>query len=63
MLIPDRLIFKEGKVTIIDYKTGKEEESHIHQIGLYGDVLADMSYKVDKKIIVYIGGEISIRVL
>ena len=42
--IPDRILFKENKVVIIDYKTGKKEDVHKEQIIKYSTVLKDMGY-------------------
>jgi ATP-dependent exoDNAse (exonuclease V) beta subunit len=58
ILRPDRMVFEEMEVTIIDYKTGKESSSHIEQIDTYGLTLKTMGYKVKNKILVYIDNEI-----
>ena len=42
--IPDRILFKDNKVVIIDYKTGKKEDAHKEQIIKYSTVLKDMGY-------------------
>ena len=42
--IPDRILFKDNKVVIIDYKTGKKEDVHKEQIIKYSTVLKDMGY-------------------
>jgi len=60
-LIPDRIVFKGKKVTVIDYKTGTFDLKHEGQINTYALVLSDMGYEVDKKILVYIGDKIKIR--
>ncbi|CAM1334540.1 UvrD-helicase domain-containing protein [Tenacibaculum aestuariivivum] len=57
ILIPDRLVFKDNKVTIIDYKTGKPSKSYHQQLLKYERVLNSMGFKVDKKILIYINGE------
>ncbi len=41
---PDRLVFDEEKVTIIDYKTGRYEDDHVKQVEQYRDALKRMSY-------------------
>ncbi len=58
ILRPDRMVFDEMEVTIIDYKTGKEYSSHIEQIDTYGQTMKSMGYKVKDKILVYINDEI-----
>ncbi|MFZ2283705.1 MAG: UvrD-helicase domain-containing protein [Lutibacter sp.] len=61
ILIPDRLIFNENKVTVIDYKTGKPDEKHRHQINTYALALENLNYCVEKKLLVYITDEILIE--
>lgn len=41
---PDRLVFDEEKVTIIDYKTGRYEDDHVKQVEQYRDALKRMNY-------------------
>jgi ATP-dependent exoDNAse (exonuclease V) beta subunit len=41
---PDRVIFRNGKTTIIDFKFGSENKNHIEQVNLYRDLLKDMGY-------------------
>ena len=43
--IPDRLLFKENEVIVIDYKTGKKDKSHHQQIVKYSNALKNMGYK------------------
>lgn len=61
ILIPDRLIFEGNKVTVIDYKTGKQEEKHRHQINTYAMALENLNFNVEKKLLVYITDEILIE--
>jgi len=61
IVIPDRLVFNsKNEVTIIDYKTGKPSKSDHHQILNYEKVLKSMSFKVVKKLLIYINDEIRI---
>ncbi|MDO9038306.1 MAG: PD-(D/E)XK nuclease family protein, partial [Lutibacter sp.] len=60
-VIPDRLIFNENNVTIIDYKTGKYDEKHRHQINTYAIALENLNFNVEKKLLVYITDEILIE--
>lgn len=53
---PDRLVFNENKVTVIDYKTGAEKEEDQVQIKSYGALLEEMGYQVENKILVYVDG-------
>jgi ATP-dependent exoDNAse (exonuclease V) beta subunit len=58
ILRPDRMVFEEMNVTIIDYKTGNEYSFHNEQIDTYGQTMESMGYKVKDKILVYINDEI-----
>jgi hypothetical protein len=41
---PDRVIFRNGKTTVIDFKFGEENEHYIEQVNLYRSLLIDMGY-------------------
>ena len=60
VLIPDRLVFNDKEVVIIDYKTGKPSQNHQRQIDNYASVLQKMKFDVVHKILVYIDEEIKI---
>ena len=57
ILRPDRLIFEENEVTIIDYKTGLENNTHKKQILEYKTEVEKMGYKVKECLLVYINDE------
>ena len=61
ILIPDRLVFNKNKVTIIDYKTGISNNKYHQQINNYGIALEELTFKVEKKLLVYINEEITIE--
>ncbi len=61
IVIPDRLIFNNNKVTIIDYKTGKPNKKYHQQLANYAKVLENLGYSIDKKILVYINKEIIVE--
>jgi len=42
---PDRVVIKDGKAIIIDFKFGGENHLYIEQVNLYRSLLADMGYK------------------
>jgi len=42
---PDRVIIKDGKAIIIDFKFGTENNLYIEQVNLYRSLLADMGYE------------------
>lgn len=56
---PDRVVIKERKATIIDYKTGKQDSRYKEQVYNYADALEDMGYSVENKIIIYINENIT----
>jgi CRISPR/Cas system-associated exonuclease Cas4 (RecB family) len=62
LLIPDRLVFQDRKVIIIDYKTGKKDIKYLDQLDGYAYVLKQMGYEVDKKILIYTGENLEIEV-
>jgi ATP-dependent exoDNAse (exonuclease V) beta subunit len=51
---PDRLVIKDGILTIIDYKTGEPHTSHQKQIDEYEELLEKMGFTVKEKILVYL---------
>ena len=51
---PDRMVFRNNDVSIIEYKTGQKSDSHITQINNYESVLQEMNYRQINKFLVYI---------
>ena len=61
IIIPDRLVFDDvNMVYILDYKTGQQLKKHHQQISKYGNVLESMSYKVNKKLLIYLNDNIQV---
>ncbi len=60
VFVPDRLVFKQEQVAIIDYKTGAFNESHKQQLLKYERVLNSMGFVHCSKILVYIDETISV---
>lgn len=58
ILRPDRMVFDEKKVSILDYKTGHQKSSDLAQIDSYGEVLVAMGYTVEHKVLIYIQDQI-----
>ncbi len=55
VLRPDRIIIEEGLTTIIDYKTGKENnKKYFKQLTKYQEALINMGYNNVKSLLVYI---------
>ena len=59
--IPDRLVVEDGKMTILDYKTGKPHKKYEVQLQNYALTLSNMGYDVERKILVYIDTQISVN--
>lgn len=59
ILRPDRIVIKENKATIIDYKTGKRDSKYKEQIYSYADALEEIGYQIENKIIVYSNEEVT----
>lgn len=54
VLRPDRVVkLKNGKLVIIDYKTGKPDKGHHAQIEEYARQLAFSTFDVEKSILFY----------
>ncbi len=51
---PDRLVFHDDKVTIIDFKTGKHEDKHREQIARYLKQLKEMNYTSTQGLLLYL---------
>ena len=60
ILRPDRINFNGKRAVLIDYKTGAENQKHKDQITFYGNILSDMEFFVEKKLLVYINERVSI---
>jgi hypothetical protein len=51
---PDRVIFKDGKTTIIDFKFGEENTHYLEQVEQYRHLLLDMGYSSIEGFIWYV---------
>jgi ATP-dependent exoDNAse (exonuclease V) beta subunit len=51
---PDRVIFKDGKTIIIDFKFGEENSHYVDQVEQYRYLLLDMGYKDIEAFIWYV---------
>jgi len=54
LLRPDRVVFLEGKVVVIDYKTGAPNASHKEQIDRYCEAIREMGYEDVEGRVLYI---------
>ena len=51
---PDRVVFCDEKVVVIDYKTGKQNAQYQQQIDKYVDLLRQMGYSSVEGILLYV---------
>jgi ATP-dependent exoDNAse (exonuclease V) beta subunit len=51
---PDRIIIREGRTSIIDFKFGAENQSHLNQIRQYRKMLGGMGYNVTEAYLWYV---------
>ena len=63
ILRPDRMVFKDEQVTVIDYKTGSPQSSHKEQLNTYGEALIDMGYTLENTILVYIDQQVEVEII
>ena len=62
ILRPDRVVINAlNEAIIVDYKTGSPNNNHIKQIETYSDALRDMSFIVNKGVIIYTNDSIEIK--
>jgi len=61
-LRPDRVLIRDGKAIIIDFKTGKEHHSHSRQVTAYAQALEKMKFQSIEKYLIYIGEKRILRV-
>ena len=59
-IIPDRLVFRDNRVWITDYKTGAQEPKHGRQINQYALVMQEMGYDVAERLLVYVNGNVKV---
>ncbi|WP_121667256.1 UvrD-helicase domain-containing protein [Mesonia aquimarina] len=57
----DRLCIQGNSASIIDYKTGSFSTSHTQQILNYANAIEEMGYQIDKKLLVYLNDEVTIK--
>ena len=61
---PDRIVInKKNEVYLLDYKTGLPENKHVKQLENYQDQIEKMGFKVAKKMVVYIGEKIDVKIV
>lgn len=58
--IPDRIVIKDKKAYLLDYKTGAHNPKYIFQLTKYENALKEMGFTIEKKSLVYIGERIEV---
>ena len=62
-LIPDKLVFfEENKVGIVDYKTGRKNNTHKKQLNIYEEALKNMGIITLEKILIYTDKKIEVEI-
>ncbi|MCU0371306.1 MAG: PD-(D/E)XK nuclease family protein, partial [Bacteroidales bacterium] len=51
---PDRVLVRDGRITIIDYKTGSRKKEHQDQVLKYADLVREMDFTVDGAYLLYL---------
>lgn len=51
---PDRVIVRDNKAIVIDYKTGVRSEGHLRQVNEYKSILAEMGYDSVDGFLIYL---------
>jgi CRISPR/Cas system-associated exonuclease Cas4 (RecB family) len=59
---PDRVIIRDGKTVVVDFKFGEENPHHIRQVAQYRTLLSEMGYDPVESFIWYIDSNIIVRV-
>jgi hypothetical protein len=59
---PDRVVVKDGKVLIVDYKFGSKNKDYESQLSNYADIWARMGYDEVAAYIWYVASDEIVRV-
>ena len=63
ILIPDKLVFFErNKVGIVDYKTGKKNNTHKQQLNIYEEALKNIGIITLEKVLIYADKKIEVEI-
>ncbi|NVO21032.1 MAG: UvrD-helicase domain-containing protein [Bacteroidetes bacterium] len=58
---PDRVILYGNEAVILEFKTGKPNDSHVKQLLTYSDTLEKMGYEKIRRFLVYIDDEVIVK--
>lgn len=59
---PDRVIINGNKLTVVEFKTGKESKTHLEQIKKYSQILKNAGYKNIESYILYLDTKKAVKV-
>ena len=57
---PDRVVFDEEEVFVVDYKTGKQNDHHRTQLNQYAALIEEMGYKKVHRVLVYLEPKLNV---
>jgi hypothetical protein len=57
---PDRIVFDNNQVTILDYKSGKPHVNHGEQLKKYAGYIAEMGYSNIRRALVYLEPKVKV---
>ncbi|NOX86555.1 MAG: UvrD-helicase domain-containing protein, partial [Chlorobi bacterium] len=60
VLRPDRVVLKDGRLVIVDYKTGEKSGAHIRQINQYAEAFEKLGYSDIEMKLVYLDNNIEV---
>jgi len=60
---PDRVLIKDNKTIVIDFKTGTKEKKHERQIQEYAKYLKEMGYEKIEGYLLYIENEEAVKII
>jgi ATP-dependent exoDNAse (exonuclease V) beta subunit len=60
LLRPDRMVFFDQTVHLLEYKTGKPQEAHREQLRSYAHLLSQMNYQTETLALVYLQDPIEV---
>ncbi|MBO6160563.1 MAG: hypothetical protein J6O01_03675, partial [Bacteroidales bacterium] len=58
---PDRVVIRDGRVTVIDYKFGAERPAYARQVARYADIYRRMGYAQVDTVLWYVPSDRTVR--
>lgn len=60
---PDKVLVRDRKAIVVDFKTGNEHDSHVEQVKMYADCLKNMNYTDVEGYLLYISEARVVKVI